>query len=336
MVKIQKNGGKLLPRIVRLFLLLCISSVSLNAYGEQDSQVVSVSLEGSWLSLSTSEIYPPRIQVATEETPPTVFVDLIGAVLSQKEMELPQGGLVKELTLWQYKYNPMVVRLAIVCTKPVHYSVYRQKSDGGYSAIKVHLQALDETEVNPNDNTYSLMKEPTSTSTVLAELTKGSQVQVMGSSGDWLQIRTEDGLEGWIPAGQVRIKDNRAIPGSIRAWIVEYAQSYLGVPYLYGGQSREGMDCSGLVQLVYSQVNISIPRGSGEQYDQSIRIKREELLPGDLIFFSTTAEGPSHVGIYIGGDSFIHAESSDAGVTITRFDAPYWRDRIYGFGKYLQ
>lgn len=326
-----------MPRITRLFLLLCVSSVSLNAYGEQDIQVVSVSMEGNWLTLSTSETYPPRIQVATEETP-TVFVDLIGAILSQKEMELPQGGLVKELTLWQYKYNPMVVRLAIVCTEPVHYSVYRQKSDGGYSAIKDHLQALNETEVNPNDDTstYSLMKEPKSSSTVFAELTKGSQVQVIGSCGDWLQIRTEDGLEGWIPAGQVRIKDDRAIPGSIRAQIVEYAQSYLGVPYLYGGQSRKGMDCSGLVQLVYGQVNISIPRGSREQYDKSIRINREELLPGDLVFFSTTAEGPSHVGIYIGGDSFIHAESSDAGVTITKFDAPYWRDRIYGFGKYLQ
>jgi cell wall-associated NlpC family hydrolase len=327
-----------LTRIAQLFLLLFLLLSGLNAYGDQDSQVVSVTMDGSWLLLSTTELYPPQVQVATLETPPTVFVDLVGAVLGQKDIPLPQGGLVQGLTLWQYKYNPMVVRLAIVCTEPVRYSVYRQKAEGNYSTVKVHLEALNGSEIAASDTApgYSLMKDPKSTSTVVAQLTEGSHVQVLGSSGDWLQIRTDDGQEGWIPAGQVKIKDDRAAPGSIREQIVDYAQSYLGVPYLYGGQSRDGMDCSGLVQLVYSQVNISIPRGSRDQYEQAVHIKRDELAPGDLVFFSTTAPGPSHVGIYIGGDSFIHAESSDAGVTITGFDAPYWRDRVYGFGKYLQ
>lgn len=320
-----------------IFLFFIYLWVGISA-GDEGGEITEVSLDGDWLVISTSELYPPRIKVSTEESPPTIYIDMLGTTISDEVTELASGGLVAELNLWQYKYNPLVARLAVVCSGQVRYRIYRKKYDGSPSQIRVQIEALDSPadRGDYSQSQFPLMGDPSADSAPLAYLERGTKIQVLDSSDDWLAVRTGDGAEGWILASYVTVKDDRAVAGTIRARIVESAKSYLGVPYVYGGQSREGMDCSGLVQKVYSEVGISILRGCHDQYDDSNHISRDLLRPGDLVFFSTTSSGPSHVGIYIGGDSFIHAESSDAGVTITKFDAPYWKDRIYGFGTYLQ
>ena len=83
------------------------------------------------------------------------------------------------------------------------------------------------------------------------------------------------------------------------------AMQYLGVPYVWGGASPSGMDCSGLVVVVYGQLGISVPRTAAAQYSAGTPISYSELAPGDLVFFGYG--GISHVGIYIGGGSMIHA-----------------------------
>jgi cell wall-associated NlpC family hydrolase len=81
------------------------------------------------------------------------------------------------------------------------------------------------------------------------------------------------------------------------------AERYLGVRYVYGGESPSGFDCSGLVQYAYRQVGVSLPRTTYEQYRVGEPIPRSELQPGDLLFFDNVG----HVGIYVGGGRFIHA-----------------------------
>jgi cell wall-associated NlpC family hydrolase len=106
------------------------------------------------------------------------------------------------------------------------------------------------------------------------------------------------------------------------------AMRFLGVPYAFGGTSRSGFDCSGYVQHVFAMLGFQIPRTADAQFYAGKRI-RGAMVPGDLVFFETYTAGPSHVGIYLGNDRFVHASSSD-GVTVSSLHEPYWSARYLG------
>lgn len=112
--------------------------------------------------------------------------------------------------------------------------------------------------------------------------------------------------------------------------IVATAKQYLGVPYVWGGTSPAGFDCSGLVQYVFSAHGISLPRTSKEQWTVGRAISRSELKVGDLVFFANTyTSGISHLGIYVGDNQFIHASSSK-GVIVSSLSNTYWASHYYG------
>lgn len=116
---------------------------------------------------------------------------------------------------------------------------------------------------------------------------------------------------------------------------LEIAQSMIGVPYQYGGESpQEGFDCSGLVQYVYQQAGIDIPRTTGQQYRRVQAIPSRFLRPGDLVFFTTKFNRfVSHVGIYLGDNRFIHAPSSGKTVSVDNLRDPYWRRHFASAGR---
>jgi cell wall-associated NlpC family hydrolase len=105
--------------------------------------------------------------------------------------------------------------------------------------------------------------------------------------------------------------------------------SLRGAPYRNGGNDPNGFDCSGFVWFVMGQHGIRVPRTVGEQFRASHETTGAPE-PGDLVFFSTTAPGASHVGILIGGDEFVHAPSSAGQVRVERIGAPYWSTRYIG------
>jgi cell wall-associated NlpC family hydrolase len=105
--------------------------------------------------------------------------------------------------------------------------------------------------------------------------------------------------------------------------LYEFVDDWMGVPYKFGGQDKEGIDCSGLAQLLEQQVfNVSIPRSTREQINVIKREYEEDLKAGDLLFFDYDGRKFSHVGVYLQNGYYVHASSS-RGVTITKLHDPY-------------
>ena len=111
--------------------------------------------------------------------------------------------------------------------------------------------------------------------------------------------------------------------------IVKIAESWLGTPYKYGGNTRNGVDCSGLVKNIYEELGVSLPRTSREQYSVAIPINNPKI--GDLVFFKKKGR-IYHVGIYIGNDYMIHSSSS-SGVIKQNIQEKYYAKNHAGFGR---
>jgi cell wall-associated NlpC family hydrolase len=112
--------------------------------------------------------------------------------------------------------------------------------------------------------------------------------------------------------------------------LVAKALSLRGVPYRNGGIDLSGFDCSGFVKYVFAQFGLLLPRDVREQFDTGSKVKAEGLAPGDLLFFSTTTRGASHVGIAVGGDQFVHAPNSKGVVRVEHLSTAYWAHRFLG------
>lgn len=121
-------------------------------------------------------------------------------------------------------------------------------------------------------------------------------------------------------------------PDVITSEVALLALGQLGVPYRYGGASPQaGFDCSGLVQYVYRQATgTQVPRTADELAGAGVRVTRDELHPGDLVFYNTLGRSFSHVGIYLGEGKFIHAPSRNGVVRVEDMRVPYWRERYTG------
>jgi hypothetical protein len=112
--------------------------------------------------------------------------------------------------------------------------------------------------------------------------------------------------------------------------LVGTALQLRGVPYRDGGGDPFGFDCSGFTQYVFAQHSIGLPRAVRDQFKEGDVVDLKDLAPGDLLFFSTTESGASHVGIAVGSDEFVHAPSSTGVVRVERLSSSYWSQRYLG------
>lgn len=116
--------------------------------------------------------------------------------------------------------------------------------------------------------------------------------------------------------------------------IVSRAAKYKGVPYVFGGTTPKGFDCSGYVQYVFKDCKAALPRLADEQALKGVFVTQRQLRPGDLVFFTTYLPGASHVGIYAGSGQFWSASSSK-GVILSSLKDEYWKTRYYGARRVL-
>jgi peptidoglycan DL-endopeptidase CwlO len=124
------------------------------------------------------------------------------------------------------------------------------------------------------------------------------------------------------PAAETPVEAPAALPApapSRYGGVVGIAMQYLGIPYVYGGSSPSGFDCSGFVMYVYAQIGVSLPHNAAAQYGYGTPVDRNQLQPGDLVFFN----GLGHNGIYIGGGSFIHSPHTGDVVKISSISGWY-------------
>ena len=112
-----------------------------------------------------------------------------------------------------------------------------------------------------------------------------------------------------------------------RRALLQSAEEWLGVPYRYGGNTREGIDCSGFVCSVFTTIDRRLPRTSSQQAGVGDPVSLYDALPGDLVFFNTSGAGVSHVGILINSSEFVHASTSK-GVIVSSLGEKYYRERL--------
>lgn len=205
------------------------------------------------------------------------------------------------------------------------------------------------------NTTVNFRSQPNTSSSVLASLRNGTVVSVTGVQGGWFKV-TYNGQKGYVHPdylsfSNVQGSGSTGSSGSSsitppsnsvsyngssekRAAVLEYAAQFLGTPYVYGGSTPSGFDCSGFTSYVFKNTVGSIPRVAQAQFDATTRVSMDELLPGDLVFFGSSASSISHVGIYVGNNQFIHSPHTGDVVKYDSLTGSY-ASRFQGGGRVI-
>lgn len=180
-------------------------------------------------------------------------------------------------------------------------------------------------------NSVRMRGGPGTSYAIIGYYNKGTQMKITGKTGNWYAV-TYGGLKGYVSSDYMKMGSTNSQADQI----VATAKQYLGVPYVWGGTSPKGFDCSGLVYYVYGQYGYSLQRRASLQYQYNgTSVSKANLQPGDLVFFSDDVDPIGHVGMYIGGGQFIHASSGKGCVTISDLSGTYYAQHYTGAKRIL-
>ena len=178
----------------------------------------------------------------------------------------------------------------------------------------------------------NMRARPDTTSNILESYNSGTVMNIIGINNGWYKVE-HGSLTGYIRSDLMTIqprKNNSTSP--LGRQIADFAVGFVGHKYVWGGQSPStGFDCSGLVTYVMKQFGISVTRyASGQYRDNGTHVNKSDLIPGDLVFFSSNGSSITHVGIYLGNNRFVHASGTNKGVVISDLNSSYYLRVWYG------
>lgn len=194
------------------------------------------------------------------------------------------------------------------------------------------------------DSAVNLRAKPDPASERLATMSLGDTAYIIGFNCGWYKVQYE-GQTGYVRSDLLALTEapktnSQAVVGKAPVVVtpgdqaVSYAMDYLGVPYVWGGTTPKGFDCSGFTKHVMAQMGVTLNRTAGQQLKNGTEVSN--LQTGDLVFFTNTyatSAPASHVGIYIGNNQFIHA--AQGGVKITSLDQEFYASRYIGARRVL-
>jgi len=207
-------------------------------------------------------------------------------------------------------------------------------------ASDINIQENSQTEIQNETtvtqgtvlaNILNVRSGPSTDTEILGKLPLGSVIDVTSNNDGWYQIEFDSKI-AFVFGEYISVIDN-SVTGELPAdsSVVEYAKKYLGVQYIYGGNTPSGFDCSGFVQYVMANFGITMPHSSTDQYSIGIRVDKSQLMAGDLVFFKyTSGSRLNHVGIYVGDGNFIHSPIPGQSVKIDTLASGYFATYYYG------
>lgn len=179
-----------------------------------------------------------------------------------------------------------------------------------------------------------VLRMPHDKSEILTKATIGAELEVVDPIDDWVELLLPDNRHAYIRKNEARLVDKelaQTIPLPDPRKLIETARRFIGVPYLWGGSSPFGIDCSGFMQIVHKMHNVTLLRDASLQSEdpRAVPVRREELQAGDLVFFAKSGQGVSHVGMMIDEKRFIHS-CGGQGVIITPLDDSHFTGIYWG------
>ena len=305
----QINVEKQIKDNTKLFYMPLIHSNIINTLGSQEVYVIQYA--GNWAYVKAGKEFGwVRIEKLVEEN---VQENIEEKVEQEKEEEENQ----------EEQANKQEETATVEETKKILYinaeNVNFRKSADKSSEILDTLRINTEVEVIGEENGWYNVKVNDTVGYISASLLSTEKTVSSRSSEEQRTIEQQETVE--VSSGDADIQNQ----------IVEYAKTFLGCPYVYGGTSPNGFDCSGFVQYVYKHFGYSISRSSKTQVNDGVGIYDvNDLEPADILIFKSYSDGSTigHVGLYIGNNQFIHANDENTGVIITSLSYGRYPERL--------
>lgn len=209
------------------------------------------------------------------------------------------------------------------------YAAVQEKSKQ-LESLQQQYQALEKQQQLSLAKTNVLIETQSKQRNLLESQITLTQSQIRAIEQATLEAEAKMNSQGYVSQARQGLKSVNTNA------LIQYAEQFMGLPYIWGGTTpNPGFDCSGFTQYVYAHFGIYMGRVTWDQFAEGVPVSRDQLQPGDLVFFSTYAQGASHVGIYIGNDEMI--DSEDAGLIITPiFSNSYWAPRYIGARDFIK
>ena len=247
----------------------------------------------------------------------------VGTVTSDSGLNLRSQATTDAAVLSVLPYGAQVDVLSTTSDGAWHQVTYLGVT--GYVSGDYLAVVAEKTYGQVMADSLNIRSGPGTEYAACGSLNSGAVVEILdtvGGLGGWYQIEG-----GYVSSDYVAVVDASVVAGSAKgAAIAQFAQQFVGCPYVYGGTSPSGFDCSGFVTYVCKQNGISVNRTASAQMSNGTVVSKEQLQPGDLVFFNSgnSSKLATHVGIYLGNGQFVHASTPSTGVIISDLYSNYY------------